>query len=383
MAGKRPTFMVHRSYNGGARLPEVFNELSVSHGDKLGLGAVVRMTNTNPEKAAAFMSTHSRVPLRMLDPELHHAPNSVFEQKELKATALKWPFLAEIPAQPSKPWVRQVLKAQLDTGATVLLSASGWVHDINAPISMKKQMQFVAESRQLAGSRDMMVNLTLDYRWLTESPLRDLLFETIVEQTERHWYLRFYWPIIATRYGQLLEWAILEGYKELVALCADEEKVLFLPNVGLSGWVATALGAAGFSTGQSWPEQAFARQQVMASRKGVQRAPAIPRFYEPTMLHTTEYVEHLRLENLAGHLAEDDTFALEIQTDGHQSELAGLHYLVSAGNLQAQLSTRSPRSVARKEVRRASGFLETLGRTGQPAGPNRPQHLPLWLKLLA
>lgn len=383
MAGERPTFMVHRSYNWSGRLGEVFSGLGILHGTNLGLGAIVRMTNTSPDKAAAFMSKHSAVPLRLVDPELYNVPGTAFGDADPKSSADKWPILKSLPSKPSTAWVKSVLRAQRNAGASVLLSASGWVHDVDPARALQRQMEFVDESRQSAGDEPMMVNLTLDCRWLTEATLRDTLFEEIVEQAEQHWYLRFYWPQISTRYGQLLDSAVLEGYRELAALCGDEGKRLFLPNTGLTGWVATALGASGFSTGQSWPEQAFARQPFIASRKGAQRPPAIPRFFEPTVLHTTELIEHERLLGFSGHISEVDQFALEIETDGHTPEVSSLHYLMSVGELQAQLRHRNPRQVARKEVRRAGRFIDDLGRADKPAGANRPQHLPAWTRLLA
>lgn len=383
MAGERPTFMVHRSYNWSGRLDEVFSALGVLHGSALGLGTVVRMTNTPPAKATAFMAKHSAVPLRLVDPELYNVPGTTFEDADPKTSADKWPILKSLPATPNARWVKSVLQAQRDAGASVLLSASGWVHDVKPEKALQKQMDFVNESRQNAGDDLMMVNLALDYRWLTEASLRDLLFEEIVEQAERHWYLRFYWPQITTRYGQLLDPAVLEGYRELAAICGDEDKLLFLPNTGLTGWLATALGANGFSTGQSWPEQAFSRQPFIAGRKGAQRPPAVPRFFEPTLLHTIEFLEHGRLSGFPGHITEVDPFALEMDTGAFSPEVSSLHYLMSVGDLQAQLHHRNPRQVARKEVRRAGRFIDDLGRTDKPAGANRPQHLPTWMRLLA
>jgi len=382
MNGERPTFIVHKSHNWHSRLGEVFSGLHGLWNDSLGLGTAVRMSTLPPDLAAKYMGKHKSVPLRLVDPELHNVPETTFEDAERKAAAEKWAPLGALPSKPNTAWVKSVLQAQRDAGATVLLSASGWVHDVKPDKMLRQQMEFVAESRQHARDEYMLVNLTLDHRWLTEASLRALLFEEIVERTERHWYLRFYWPLIATRYGQLLDPAVLQGYRELAALCKDEGKVLFLPNSGLTGWVASALGASGFSTGQSWPEQAFARQRVIAGRKGQQPPPRVPRFFEPTVLHTTEFVEHDRLSTFSGHVLEADPFALELGANGYNAEVASLHYLMAAGELQATLHTADPRGVARKEVRRANRFVDGLGRSDRPAGANRPQHLPLWQDIL-
>jgi len=382
MNGDRPTFIVHKSYTNSARLGEVFDSLDGLWGKSLGLGTAIRMTHSSPSKAAQYMSDRSNVPLRLVDPELYHVPETRFEDADQKKSPEKWPFLAAMPDTPDARWTHEVLQAQRDSGASVLLSASGWVHDVKPAAALQAQMNHVVESRQHAQDELMMVNLAFDHRWLSEASLRDLLLEEIVERHEQHWYLRFYWPIIKTRYGQLLDSAVIDGYRELSALCRDEGKTLFLPNTGLTGWIASALGASGFSTGQSWPEQAFARQQVIAGRPGQQRPPAVPRFFEPTVLHTLEYGEHERLTEHEAHVDEADPFALELETDGYTSEVAGLHYLMSVGELQASLRARDPRGVARRTVRRAKRFVDGLDRTEQLTGANRPQHLELWHRAL-
>jgi hypothetical protein len=378
----RPTFIVHKSFNGHGRLGEVFEALHGLWGATLGLGTAVRMTHSSPALAAKYMAQHGKVPMRLVDPELYNVPETSFEDADQKSSADKWLPLKAMPTKPNAPWVKSVLQAQRDAGASVLLSASAWVHDVKPQKALQRQMDFVTESALHADGEPMLVNLTMDHRWLTESSLRGLLFEEIVERSERHWYLRFYWPLISTRYGQLLDPAVLQGYRELAALCKDEGKVLFLPNTGLTGWVASAVGAAGFSTGQSWPEQAFARQPVIAGRKGQQRPPRVPRFFEPTVLHTTEYAEHDRLTAFPGHVTEADPFALELDAGTYSAEVASLHYLMAAGDLQASLYAADPRAVARREVRRANRFVDGLARTDRPAGANRPQHLPLWQNLL-
>lgn len=378
----RPTFIVHKSFNAAGRLGEVFEGLHGLWGTNLGLGTAIRMTHSSPALAARYMSQHSKVPMRLVDPELYNVPETSFEDADQKSSADKWPPLKAMPAKPNTAWVKSVLQAQRDAGASVLLSASGWVHDLKPQKALQRQMEFVTESALYTNDEPMLVNLTMDHRWLTEATLRALLFEEIVERPERHWYLRFYWPLISTRYGQLLDPAVLQGYRELAALCKDEGKVLFLPNTGLTGWVASAVGAAGFSTGQSWPEQAFARQPTIAGRKGQQRPPRVPRFFEPTVLHTTEYAEHDRLTAFPGHLTEADPFALELDAGDYSAEVASLHYLMAVGELQASLHAADPRAVARKEVRRANRFVDGLARTDRPAGGNRPQHLPLWQSLL-
>jgi hypothetical protein len=382
MTGDEPAFLVHRSYNGDGRLDEVFNELLGAHGSSLGIGTVVRMPSIARKKVEAYLGRHSDLPLRIADPEIFNARDTKWTGASAKKTYEQWDYLDDVPTKPNHLWVKNVLQIQRDVGATVLLSATGWVDETEADRSLRESMDFVAESRNVAQDDYMFVNLSMDSRWLTESSLRARLLQEIVESNEQRWYLRFYWPEVSPRYGQLSDVGLLMAYKELATVCAVEGKQLYVPNTGLTGWIATAMGAKGFSTGPSWPEQAFARQRVIAGRKGQTPPPRIPRFYSSTLLHTIEYTEQQRLASFPEHVAPGNIFANEISAEGHDATTAGLHYLMEVGALQASLNMRRPNIKGLIEVRRAQAFLEALHRVDQPAGPNKPTHLAAWESLL-
>ncbi|MEX2510609.1 MAG: hypothetical protein WD405_11640 [Homoserinimonas sp.] len=318
----------------------------------------------------------------IVDPELHYSSTSAWEGRT--EPNADWAELMDAPKKPKPRWVKLTLDIQRDLGATVALSATGWVDAVDGTKSIARAMNFAAESRAYLGSGvPMMVNLTFDWRWLVDEDLRATLLQEIVESNEPHWYLRFYWPEVPVRYGQLVDAAILAGYRELSGLCALEDKQLFLPNSGLTGWVATALGATGFSTGQAWPEQAFARQRIMGGRKGQRPPPRIPRYFDSQLLHTIEYSEFQRLAEFEDHEEHVTPYSLEIEEEGHTHELGGLHYLVAVADLQSTLKGKRSQAKAAREVRTAAKFITDLRRADQPAGLNRPLHLAPWGDVLA
>jgi hypothetical protein len=383
LAGDVPTFLVHKSFQYAKRVPEALRYISGLHSPSLGIG-VVAPVHTHKRKAVEqFVASCGIAPLVLVDPELHFATTSTWDGAGAKFND-DWSALMDMPEKPKPKWVKLALDTQSDLGANVALSASGWVDAAHATKSLARAMNFVAESRSYVGSTSaMMVNLSFDWRWLVDDALRAMLLQEIVESNEQVWYLRFYWPEVPVRYGQLTDPAVLVGYRELATLCALEDKQLFLPNTGLTGWVATALGATGFSTGQAWPEQAFARQRIMGGRKGQPPPPAIPRYFDSQLLHTIEFSEFERLSAFASHAKLDTPFSLEIDVDGHSRELAGLHYLMAVAELQAKLKGKRPEAKASREVAAATKFITDLRRADQPAGLNNPTQLRMWKDLMA
>lgn len=333
--------------------------------------------------AVTFMGNVAHIPTRIVDPELWRIIGTGWpEATSLNSTASAWSYLhTPQPAKVSASWVRTILDYQRNHNASVLLSATGWVSEVNATASLSKAMEYVQESRDQAQDAPMWVNLTFDSRWLSDRTLRNILLNEIVESNESNWYLRFYWPEVPTRYGQLLDDSILKGYRTLAEECALEEKRLYLPNTGLTGWFATALGASGFSTGQAWPEQAFARQKMIAIKRQGPPPARIPRIFDSKLLHTMDFNEFERVRDLPGHSAASTPFLEEIEANGHTPELASLHYLVAVGNLAGALAKKRPDIAAYRFAQEGQDFADSLDITDRLSGINRPLHLPVWLEL--
>lgn len=385
LRGGAPLFIIQRGSQHQGRLNEVFDELQTKHGKKLGLGLSLKMSKHNSKQMADLFSANEDIPVRIADPELYRHPDTGWEgierAKERK-TPHPWSFYSTLHTKPNRLWTREVIHSQFDAGATVALSATGWVDSAKAVSSLASAMALVAESREIAGERPMFVNLTMDFRWLIDRELRGILLEEIVESKERNWYLRFWWPLITFRYGQLLDEDVLRGYRVLARTAALEGKNLYLPNTGLTGWLMTGHGAAGFSTGTSWPDQAFARERVMGGRPGQKPPPRTPRIFDRAILHTIDHGVYERLQGLDGHTEYRTRFSDELD-DGHSHEVAGLHYLASVGNLQAKLADRNPQIEVEKAVRRSTRWLRGLSPIDRPTGGNNPGHLPVWMDLLS
>ncbi|WP_291057836.1 hypothetical protein [Herbiconiux sp.] len=189
LKGDTPVILVHKSVQGAQRIGEVFEQIPLLHGKSLGLGTIIRLPSMSSEKAREYLSKHDSVPIRFADPELHIHPQSGWQDAppNLSHSAQNWTYLSAPPSKPSALWVDEVLKIQVDHGASALLTASGWVSEVNAQKSLDLAMQFVSMSRDRAPAAPLFVNLAMDSRWLTEPGLREILLGEIVESGQVPW----------------------------------------------------------------------------------------------------------------------------------------------------------------------------------------------------
>ena len=392
LSGNIPLLLLAKSYQLAEQLPSVARVAARVTAGQIGVGVVVRLPPHSAAAAGIFLARFPGSLVRLADPDLYRAPShGSLDNPISNQMVRRHPWLANAPA-PSAPtdlgWVTTVLEKQADAGATVLLSATGWLGSANGARELGNARRWVAASRTAAASTPMFVNLTMDSTWLTTPTLRSALLEELVESNERLWYLRFRWPVVEPRYGQLRQAAVLDGYKELAVTAALEGKVLVLPNSGLTGWVATALGGTGFSTGTSWGEQAYAAPRIMASAPGRPKPPATLRLFERTILHTVDHASHVALLGESNYLLCQCRYCQSIGARTTSSarwnkETAALHYLLRCARLTAMLNSPSRRMEALREVRRARQFVRgTVGTPAAPTGNNAPAHLSEWERLL-
>jgi hypothetical protein len=374
LTGALPMFIIHKSYNHSATIPEVFSVARRYVRGQAGLGVAVRLPSISSEAAATFMEG-TQAALRIADPEIHTIPNAEAPATKQPAKAIKnHSWMKEIPAKPNGPWIDQVIDAQVRADANVFLSASGWVSEINAVKNLETQMAWVRATRTSLGeSKPMFVNLTLPAVWLSNSELRSSLKQEMNESNERLWWLRFYWPKLPVRYGQLLDGDVLDGYRDVAGNAAVEDKVVVFPNSGLTGWLATAWGGHGFSTGTSWTEQQYSEPVIAMTPKDTPRPPPLERYFDRTVLHSLPRDVQLAIRGEHGHLSCRCRFCRRLNASPtHQQPVADQHYLLECARLTAELRS----TTVLGKVREAERFVASLATP--LTGKARPQHLPLW-----
>lgn len=385
LSDDNPIMLVHKSHQHSTKLPELLSQLGNTHGQQVGFGSIIRLPKMQPKAASRYMDGIQHVPLRIVDPELWRFKESGgWGGAETPDPKKKdhWKYLKPTPRTVNKSRVKEILKIQREYGATVLLSATGWVSEANGDVNLSKAMEWVDESRQQSDECPMWVNLTLDQKWLTNSSLRDTLLNEMLESNEDDWYLRFWWTEITPRGGQLQDLHLLRGYKELVTVAASEGKRVYLPNSGIAGWLLTGLGAAGYSTGMSSTEQSFAQQPIIRRAKGRPSSPPIPRIIDPSLLHIIEYQEFLRISTIKSHQNYTSPYLSQITPNQYQAELAKLHYLWTMGQITADISKKNPAAMALNKIRTGQNFVNSLNSATALLGANNPTHLATWSKLI-
>ncbi len=391
-----PLVLLHRSHQHAGVLPAVVADITRRHAGALHLGVVAPMPRMSPAAVQSFF-TGAGATVRIADPEGFARDDSfgptLTAQRADKpyvgpSTQVHWPyFTSQQPPGGSSPWVGMVLDAQRDVGANVLLTPGLWCDPATPAASLATVRQHAVWARSaLAADEHLAVNITVPSNWLTNDALRDRLLDEVLDLDEQVFYLRVRWPLMVQPYGQLVDTAILDGYVEVANVLDENDKILLLPNTGLTGWTSLAWGAHGFSTGIGTGERAFADTRVIRMKQSPRRSPT-RRTYAAPVLHVMDVATSDRLDGLPGAARCRCRFCRaqrRLAPGQFDKALAGGHYLRRVADLAAAVAThpRGRRVAARQLVRDARRVVKQAAATVPLIGANDPKHLPLWSERL-
>lgn len=385
-----PLFLLHKSHQHSAILPAVAADIAGKHGGALHVGVAASVPRSTPQSLKRFFESMPAATLRFADPEAFARHDSlgpyIAAQRDEKPlvgrTGAHWSYFGDPQiGGRTATWVQDVLDTQRSVGASVLLTPGVWADPTSAPAALSEARQHAAWARAaLTPGEHLAVNITLSSQWLTNVPLRDKLLNEILDMDETVFYIRVRWPLMPQTYGQLLDEAILDGYVELANVFEDNDKVLILPNTGLTGWAALAWGAHGYSTGIGSGERAFADTRVIRMKRTNPRPAPTNRTFVTDILHVTDVTTANQLDQLSGNPCRCRFCASQRKLAQWNKELAGAHYLRQVADLTATISTsaRGRRAGARRIVRAAANQASTAGQRVPLAATNEPKHLALW-----
>lgn len=391
-----PLFLIHKSHQHSDILPTVAADVMRGHPGLINLGVVAPMPRMSPTSLKRFFERMDAVPLRIADPEAFARPDSfgstLAAQREDKPfvgqSARHWSYFTDPQQNGYTPtWVGDVLDAQRSVEATVLLTPGLWAEPHTPARSLEIMREQAEWARDRIGpSERLVVNLTVPATWITTPTLRNQLLDEIVDMDDNVFYMRVRWPLMGQAYGQIADRSILVGYAEVANVLEENDKALLLPNTGLTGWLALALGAHGFSTGIGSGERAFADTRVIKMKTAGPRPAPIRRIFCPDILHVIDAATAGRLESLGIGPCRCRFCRTQRGLPAGQwdKRLAGAHYLRHIADLTARISThsRGRRVGARRIVRRASRVISDSSASVPLQGQNDPKHLELWADLL-
>lgn len=374
LSGQAPLLLIHRA-RGTDAFPRVMAGIVAATGGRVPLGAVTPVPRSNAVSSRQWLADCATASVRIADPAGFKLDSAVLPGDPPSARSLGWwPYLGADPMVPA-----DVLDAQREVGANLLLSPGRAVDPADPQNSLDQA--FAEADRSLAalqpGER-VALNLTLPRAWLTRAVLRDQLLAQLLDQEQFDvWYLRVQWPSSLRATEQPADVALLDGYKRLAQLAADEERILLLPQTGMTGWLQLAFGATGFGSGLPGSDQAF-KEPI----RGGSGAVAIERYFEPTLVHAVERTVHDTLRRRPGYVPCPCPYCPALHNAAEwRPDLAQLHQLHWTGRLTGDAATSS-RGGAGGAVRRAVRAAVAAAAAEPLAGPSEPKHLPAWDRLL-
>lgn len=393
--GGLPLLLLHREARYFKSLPGLIDQMHGMSAASLSLGVVVNLPRVKPDVAQTWLTNPCAASVRIADPELFRRPDmwgpDLLMERDgpprpdepsrplmPQNTTRLWDYWnRELLSGPTQAWTAEVVDAQRQAGANLLLTP-GVPLDQHAPIEALNQFeQHVSWSRNaLETNERLAVNITIESPWLATPALRSRLLNVIFESDEDTWYVRVKWPF-QQAYAELIDGALLDGYRELAAFMEDEERILLLPTSGGTGWVSLAWGATSFGTGIGSAARGFTTGRPIRRKSP---ATASPRYYEPPLLHSVEKTTADALARIPGYTACTCMYCFQLrQLPSWSAELHGAHYLLAVGEQTAALARGSGRrGVARRMVRAARRTRDRVVSTVPLTDRDSPAHLTLW-----
>ncbi|WP_173314270.1 hypothetical protein [Streptomyces fulvorobeus] len=377
LSGTRPIYLIHRGGQQAEVLPGLMGEVHRQHGRSLSIGTVVGLPSAKDAKLASFFAQASVAALRIADPQCFRLDDKLLRLPKDPIGVRAWDYAPYLATTEDSDWGRQVVAAQRDVGANLLLTP-GRALDPDDPQGSLDSLIREADDILAVMERGerLALNLTIPSRWLSGEALRNRLLDEILDQDQFDvLYVRTQWAQDKA-FSPTEDAALLGGIKKLANLCQDEGKCLLMPQTGITGWLSLAHGASGYGIGLSGADQNFAEFVPRRGRKGQQRA---QRYFESQMLHTVDRAAHTVVQSVPGYIECSCPYCPRLfGSEPWSHPFAALHHLFMMGALTAKVHEDSARGGRHGAVRR----IVTSARrwtSGLPLGPSEvPRHLAAW-----
>lgn len=379
-----PVLLISRPYQNADLVAPLLRVVARAEGGDISLGAIAPLHHVTPEHGNRFLNGCDAAALRIADPFSFAFFDSVPGRKV--PSHRRWPYQQEntLSSTSDEMWVSEVISAQREAGANVILSPGRFLpgNDARGELDTAISHAELTTAALLPGEVAA-TNITISTQWLINDTLRDDLLARLNEHASPILYLRVLWNRIDTA-GQPLEIDLIRGYRELCEVIRGEGMALLLPDTDLTGWLALAWGATGFGTGITASSRAF-----VPSGRGAANVVPKERFLERPLLHTILRAEHLQLLSL-GRVAECVCTYCRMVRSGRpwSPEIQGSHHVCTVAALVAETHRSSGRAVDSRRatvlevVNAASDLAKAISDEIALDPGSEPKHLPIWQALL-
>ncbi len=375
-----PVFIAHRGGQHFKHLPHALVRLHQAEGNYLKLGTTVRIPVITEDDSRAFFTRCAVAPIRIADPVCYIRNEAILRLPKdpiSNRASQRAPYLK---GERADGWVSQLLDAQRNGGANLLLTPGLALDPGNARETLDSLFEDSEQALSLLKEKERLaLNITVSSRWLTAEDLRKQLFNELLDREEYSiWYVRVQWRSRRS-FEQASERDLLEGYKRLAELAIDENRILILPQTGLTGWLMLAFGAKGFCAGTSSSQQAFTEPGFGRTKGSARRE----RYFEKQLLHSVDRSVHDVLSEEAEYEHCDCPYCVQL-FDGPawSHELAGLHNLYCMGQLTAAVKRDSSRGGHHSAIRRMVRDAMSFAADKDLGDVSAPKHLAVWGQLL-
>ncbi len=374
LSGQQALMIVHRPQEHIDDIPRLLASILAVTAGGVSLAASVLLPEAKAAAHAKWFDDCAAAAVRIADPACFLLDPSIVRVRPISSEEKQCaPYLTN-----ESPSISEILDTQRAAGANLLLS-SGRALD---PSEGQRALNIVfAEAtsalESLSEDERLALNLTLPAQWLTRPAARTLLLDQLLEHDQFDiWHIRVQLPAGLSPFQQAIDPNLLEGYRRLANLAEDEDRVLLLPQTGLTGWLQLGLGATGFGAASSETSQMFVEDKGRPRHGDISE---VPHYFEPELLHAVDRSVHDILSANPAYYWCNCPYCPALRDGSWTDRAAKLHQLHWLGLLAADaMSGKSARSQIRRRLRRA----QSAARYAPLFGPNVPEHLQAWEPLL-
>jgi hypothetical protein len=256
MPDRGPVFLAHQGAQTPALLENFLNTLARDHGT-WPVAATVFLPRYTPATTADVVASFLPGARYVLaDPESHRMLDPFSERGRGRHHVA---FLQESdPRANRQHFVNEVLRAQVEAGATALISP--WLTHglVRATANLRATLRFaeLASESAVSDGYQILFGVAVTEDVVADDDDRGGLIDDLVDLPDGDIYLRVQ-VTPPTSFGQYAQVDVLRGMREISRGLAANGRHVIYPQIGLAGWLTLPDGAYGFGSGISASLQRF------------------------------------------------------------------------------------------------------------------------------